>query len=53
MDAFLRYARKPHVMEDIKGTFECSAKFKYPKPSETQLRKYFDEEMNTIMSEFY
>lgn len=42
MDAFFRYLREPHILEDFKSTFDLSAKFKYPEPSEVQKSKYFE-----------
>lgn len=41
MDAFFRYIKVPHIKEDFKSTFDLSAKFKYPGPSEAQKNKYF------------
>lgn len=41
MDAFFKYLKEPHILEDFKSVFDLSANFKYPNPSEAQKCKYF------------
>jgi hypothetical protein len=33
MDAFFKYLKEPNVLEDFKGIFDLSAKFRIPEPS--------------------
>jgi hypothetical protein len=53
MDAFFKYVKEPHVLEDFKGTFDLSAKFRIPGPSEAQKSKYFEDEFTYIFQKFY
>jgi hypothetical protein len=53
MEAFINFVKQRHVLEDFKGTFDSSSKFKYPEPSEQQKRKFFEEDFNQIITKFY
>lgn len=53
MNAFIRYARGKDIKDDFLATFDISAKFKYPNPSEAQKSKYFEDEFNTIFKNFF
>lgn len=30
MEAFINFVKQRHILEDFKGTFDTSSKFKYP-----------------------
>jgi len=53
MEAFISFVKQRHILEDFKGTFDTSSKFKYPEPSEQQKRKFFEDEFNQIITKFY
>ena len=53
MKAFIEHAKEPSIFSDLKETFDLVAKFNYPKPSEAQKSKYFEENFDTIFAKFY
>lgn len=53
MDVFLKYYCEQNRKEDLKSTFQLSAKFTKPEPKEAQKQKYFEDEFKTIVQKFY